>query len=467
MIGVTDRVRLPASSELTFLFSYLPRPPQTSASLQHVPLDLNLETELPTAVKSRLAFAQQKLEEMVAVKEAVTGHAGAASDIDLSTYTGAPAMGLTAKAIPTEFFQRPAPFAVRRPQQPQFHAFPTTTIGSFPQTPTIRRARLQYKKGTISEVEYRERIAAEIGYSIGAQEALGLDVLVHGEAERTDMVEYFGMKLNGFCFTQHAWVQSYGSRYVRPPLIVGDVSRQGPMTVHEFELAQSMTSRAFVKGMLTGPTTIINWSFPRKDITRSEQAFQIGLALREEVADLEKAGCRIIQVDDPAIREGLPLKTDRQALYLEWSAAAFRLSCGVATPACQIVTHLCYSNFEEIMAAIDALDADVLTIENSRSDDEMVRALSAYGYSRDLGPGVYDVHSPLVPSVESMAAKARAYVAAGIDISKVWLNPDCGLKTRRWEEVLPSLRNMVAAAKLVREEMGGGKGNARGVTAAK
>jgi len=262
-----------------------------------VPIDVNLEKELPSDVKARLAFAQQKLGEMVAVKEAVSAQISAgAGDLDLSTYTGAPSASPTAKSIPADYFQRPAPFAERRPQQPQFPAFPTTTIGSFPQTPAIRRARLQYKKGTISEIEYRERIASEIGYSIGAQEALGLDVLVHGEAERTDMVEYFGMKLFGYSFTQHAWVQSYGSRYVRPPLITGDISRQGPMTVHEFELAQSMTNRAYVKGMLTGAVTCINWSFPRKDITRSEQAYQIALALREEIADLEKAGCRIIQV---------------------------------------------------------------------------------------------------------------------------------------------------------------------------
>jgi len=262
-----------------------------------VPIDVNLEKELPSDVKARLAFAQQKLGEMVAVKEAVSAQISAgAGDLDLSTYTGAPSASPTAKSIPAEYFQRSAPFAERRPQQPQFPAFPTTTIGSFPQTPAIRRARLQYKKGTITELEYRERIASEIGYSIGAQEALGLDVLVHGEAERTDMVEYFGMKLFGYSFTQHAWVQSYGSRYVRPPLITGDISRQGPMTVHEFELAQSMTNRAYVKGMLTGAVTCINWSFPRKDITRSEQAYQIALALREEIADLEKAGCRIIQV---------------------------------------------------------------------------------------------------------------------------------------------------------------------------
>ncbi|GAB5034800.1 5-methyltetrahydropteroyltriglutamate--homocysteine methyltransferase [Nannochloropsis oceanica] len=441
---------------------------QSSTSLQHVPIDVNLEKELPSDVKARLAFAQQKLGEMVAVKEAVSAQLSAgAGDLNLSTYTGAPSAGPTAKSIPADFFKRPAPFAERRPQQPQFHAFPTTTIGSFPQTPAIRRARLQFKKGTISEIEYRERIGSEIGYSIGAQEALGLDVLVHGEPERTDMVEYFGMKLKGYSFTQHAWVQSYGSRYVRPPLITGDVSRLGPMTVHEFELAQSMTNRAYVKGMLTGAVTCINWSFPRKDITRSEQAYQIALALREEIADLEKAGCRIIQVDDPAIREGLPLKTNRQAAYLEWAAASFRLSTGVATSACQIVTHLCYSDFEEILGAIDALDADVLTIENSRSGDEMVKALATYGYSRDIGPGVYDVHSPVVPSVESMASKARAYVAAGIDVSKIWLNPDCGLKTRRWEEVLPSLRNMVSAAKLVREEMAaGGKSQVKGVKGA-
>ena len=278
------------------------------------------------------------------------------------------------------------------------------------------------------------------------------------------MVECFGVKLEGFIFTECAWVQSYGSRYVRPPIIAGDVSRPEAMTVHEYLIASSVTDKP-VKGMLTGPVTIINWSFPRKDVLRSTQAFQIALALRQEVADLEAAGCKIIQMDEPAIREGLPLKPDRCSDYLRWATAAFRLASAVASPAVQIVTHLCYSQFEDILSAIDDLDADVLTIENSRSDNEMVVALAKYGYARDLGPGVYDVHTPSVPSVEFMEGKIKSFVATGVlggDATRIWVNPDCGLKTRQWKEVLPAIRNMVEAARRVRVEMGGGGGTGGG-----
>lgn len=422
---------------------------QTSTSLQHVPLDVELETELPVKVKSRLSFAKQKLGELVAIARTAGTHS-AGDFLDLTRYTGAPVK--TDITISPDMFTRSESYSIRRGKQhPGLPVFPTTTIGSFPQTQTIRRTRLLFKRGLMSEQDYKERIAAEIGLCIGIQEALGLDVLVHGEPERTDMVEFFGFKLEGFYFTQHGWVQSYGSRYVRPPMIAGDVRRIAPMTVHEYEIAQSLTSKP-VKGMLTGPVTILNWSFPRKDIPRQDQAFQIALAIREEVADLEAAGCSIVQVDEPALREGLPLKNVRAEPYLNWAVDAFRLATSVASPSTQVVTHLCYSEFGAIMAALDRLDADVLTIENSRSSDEMIKALSDFGYSKDVGPGVYDIHSPVVPSCEWQLNKIRSIIASGIDVRRIWVNPDCGLKTRKWVEVIPSLSNMVAAATLARRE---------------
>ncbi|KAL4539572.1 hypothetical protein Ndes2437B_g02062 [Nannochloris sp. 'desiccata'] len=436
---------------------------QSSTSLLHVPVDLSLETNLPKDLIPRLAFAVQKLNELThVVQELSTLEQGTSKSfvepLDLATFTGGPTTTPASTGhFSPEMFSRSETYEVRRAKQTQFPAFPTTTIGSFPQTAAIRRARLQFKKGTISAEEYKERMAAEIGYAVGIQDALGLDVLVHGEPERTDMVEVFGVKLDGFVFTEYGWVQSYGSRYVRPPIIAGDVSRPEAMTVHEFKLAQAVTTKP-VKGMLTGPVTILNWSFPRKDILRSTQAFQIALALREEVADLENAGCVILQVDEPALREGLPLKPSRWDSYLVWATAAFRLATSVANSHVQIVTHLCYSQFEDIMKAIDDLQADVLTIENSRSSNEMVIALAKYGYSRDLGPGVYDVHSPVVPTVEFMAEKLRSFLNTGIlggDATRIHVNPDCGLKTRRWEEVVPSIRNMVEAARQVRAEIAG------------
>eukprot|EP00798_Chlamydomonas_sp_ICE-L_P005552 gene5552-4186_t len=357
--------------------------------------------------------------------------------------------------IEADKYVRSEPFDCRRDKQIAMPAFPTTSIGSFPQTADVRRLRLQYKQGRISRAEYDRGIASHIGFVIGIQESLGMDVLVHGESERTDMVEYFGQALEGMLFTQHGWVQSYGSRYVRPPLIVGDIAFTRSMTVDEFKVAQALTRRP-VKGMLTGPVTILNWSFPRHDITRRAQALQLALALRQEVAALEAAGCRVVQVDEPALREGLTPKSSRWAAYLGWAVDAFRLSTAVAAPATQVVTHLSYSDFQDIMAAIDDMDADVLTIENSRSGDDMVRALAASRYGRDIGPGVYDVHSPVVPSVEFMKSKIRSFVATGIldgRLDRIWVNPDCGLKTRGWEETIPALRNMVQAAAEMRAEL--------------
>lgn len=417
---------------------------QPSCSLQYVPIDVECETEIPAEIKSKLSFAVQKLETLATLaKKGAEGSNGVSMDTVISD--------AITDALDEGLFVRKPSFEERRPQQYSVPGgFGTTTIGSFPQTPEIRRVRTQFKNGKILETEYHSMIDKQIGYCIGVQEALGLDVFVHGEAERSDMVEYFGVKLSGFAFTKNGWVQSFGSRYVRPPIITGDVSRTGPMTVREFEIAQSMTTKP-VKGMLTAATTILNWSFPRKDISHEKQAYQVGLALREEVNDLEAAGCKIIQVDDPALREGLPLKQKNWAEYLRWAVRAFRLSTSGVKASTQIVTHLCYADFEDILEAIDDMQADVLTIENSRSGDEMLRVLAKYGYSRDIGPGVYDIHSPVVPKTGTMTARVDLFKEVGLNKERIWVNPDCGLKTRKWNEVIPSLSNMVTAARAARE----------------
>lgn len=415
---------------------------QPSASLMFVPLDLDSETELDEEIRKSLSFAKQKLDTVVSLKKGKTLDAAKARKVIEDA---------VADAINEDMFSRKDSFDVRRPQQFTVPgSFGTTTIGSFPQTKEIRRLRLRLKKGTISEAEYNAEVDKHLAYMIGMQEALGLDVFVHGEPERTDMVEHFGRLLNGLTFTQHGWVQSYGSRYVRPPIIHGDVSRVSAMTVREFAVAQSMTTKP-VKGMLTGATTIINWSFPRKDVSREIQAYQIGLALRDEVIDLEKAGCRIIQVDDPALREGLPLKERDWNAYLRWATRSFRLSTSGVLPSTQIVTHLCYAEFEDILEAIDAMEADVLTIENSRSGDDMLRALTAFGYKRDIGPGVYDIHSPVVPKQSTIEERIKLFIDSGLNPERIWVNPDCGLKTRNWKEVIPSLTHMVSAAANARD----------------
>ena len=457
---------------------------QSSVSLQHLPYDVALEKNVPAHLNGKLAFAAQKVKDIVQaaadapsakavpLADALAPVANPVADIEPAKFVRELVSGLVGwweggrmreererkkHDQPTHppLLITPQPFEQRRDSQIKTHAFPTTSIGSFPQTPEIRRARLAFKKGQLSAADYEKEINDYIKYAITEQERIGVDVLVHGEPERTDMVEYFGQKMDGFTFTDNGWVQSYGSRYVRPPIIYGDVSRPSPMTTKEFEYSQSLSERP-VKGMLTGPVTILNWSFPRKDITRQAQAFQLALALRDEVADLEKVGCRVIQVDEPALREGLPLKKERWASYLDWAVDAFKLATVVAAPSTQIVTHLCYSEFSDILAAIDGLDADVLTIENSRSGDEMVVALAKYGYGRDLGAGVYDVHSPVVPTVEFMKGKVVGQVGTGIlkgHPERLWVNPDCGLKTREWAQVIPSLENMVAAATAARKEL--------------
>lgn len=419
---------------------------QPSCSLQYVPIDVEVETMLPEDVKARLSFAVQKLETVATL--AKNGSTRAENTME------AVVSKAIAGTLDDSLFRRKEEFAVRRPEQFSVAGgLGTTTIGSFPPSAETRRLRTKFKKGEISSAEYHTEVDKQIGYAIGVQEAIGLDVFVHGEPERSDMVEYFGVQLSGMAFTTKGWVQSYGSRYVRPPIIHGDVRRLGPMTVREFVVAQGMTEKP-VKGMLTAATTIINWSFPRKDISREEQAYQIGLALREEVQDLEAAGCRIIQVDDPALREGLPLKRKNWEGYLRWAVRAFRLSTSGVKASTQIVTHLCYADFEDILEAIDNMDADVLTIENSRSGDEMLRVLAAYGYSRDIGPGVYDIHSPVIPKTETMKERIGLFLECGLKLEQLWVNPDCGLKTRKWPEVLRALTNMVEAGVGVRGEVG-------------
>jgi 5-methyltetrahydropteroyltriglutamate--homocysteine methyltransferase len=343
--------------------------------------------------------------------------------------------------------RRMSPFAKRiAAQQAQLKlpVFPTTTIGSFPQTAAIRQQRAAYKQGKLSDAEYQAAMQAEIRHAVEIQERLGLDVLVHGEAERNDMVEYFGEQLQGFCFSEFGWVQSYGSRCVKPPIIYGDVSRPQAMTVAWSCYAQSLTKKP-LKGMLTGPITILQWSFVRNDISRADAALQIALAIRDEVRDLEQAGITIIQIDEAALREGLPIKRRDWAHYLAWSVRAFRVATSDVADTTQIHTHMCYSEFNDILPAIAAMDADVITIETSRSDMELLDAFSAFNYPNDIGPGIYDIHSPRVPSKAEMLHlmhKARAVIAP----ERLWINPDCGLKTRGWIEVEAALKNMVQVA---------------------
>ena len=423
-----------------------------SSSLQFVPYSAARETALPEALKGVLAFAEEKLLELVDVASGKLGAMEAPWTAFRAFAPANAAVQARVAALTEADFARAEPYETRRAQQVKVPLFPMTTIGSYPQTSQVRRLRARFRRGEISEAEYREGIDALIAYTVGVQVGLGLDVLVHGEFERTDMVEYFAEKLTGFAFTEHGWVQSFGSRYVRPPIIYGDVARPAPMTVREFAVAQALTELP-VKGMLTGPVTIINWSYPRTDIPRREIAYQLALALRAEIADLEAVGARVVQVDEPALREGLPLKRERRDTYLTWAVDAFRLATGRASSATQVHTHMCYSEFGDILAAIDRLDADVISIENARSDDATLRDLAAYGYPREVGPGVYDIHSPVVPTVAFIEEKLRSFVAH-LPPERLWVNPDCGLKTRAWQEVLPALRHMVKAVERLREEMG-------------
>lgn len=442
-----------------------------SCSLLHVPIDLNAETAtangsgLAPELTQWLAFARQKLDEVCILSRLVRGQADAADKQALADSDQAvaarknsnlihnPAVSERLQQIRSSDWQRHQPFARRIVQQQaalNLPLYPTTTIGSFPQTTDIRRTRLDYKNARISEQDYRHAMQEEIKQSIRRQEALDIDVLVHGEAERNDMVEYFGEQLAGYAFTQQGWVQSYGSRCVKPPIIYGDVHRLRPMTIDWIRYAQSLTLKP-VKGMLTGPVTMLCWSFVRDDQPRETTGLQIALALRDEVQDLEAAGISVIQVDEPAIREGLPLRQQARQAYLDWAVKAFRLStCGVKDNT-QIHTHMCYSEFNDIIAAIAALDADVITIETSRSDGELLQAFEDFNYPNAIGPGVYDIHSPNVPEVDTMVALLRR-ASSRIPPQNLWVNPDCGLKTRAWPETEAALAKMVAAARVLRND---------------
>lgn len=435
-----------------------------SCSLLHVPVDVSAETELDSALQNGLAFAVQKLEELQLLRLALKKGRGAiekelaANQDALAALQGLrrqnPELRNQLQQLDASSSQRRSPYPERAVQQRALNALPllpTTTIGSFPQTDAIRATRAAHRRGEVSAASYRQRIQEVIAEVIEEQEQLGLDVLVHGEAERNDMVEYFGEKLGGFAFTQQGWVQSYGSRCVKPPVIYCDVSRPEPMTVEWSRYAQSLTDKP-VKGMLTGPVTLLQWSFVRDDQPRHETCRQLALALREEVADLEQAGIRFIQIDEPAFREGLPLKRNQWQQYLQWAGECFRIASSGVDDATQIHTHMCYSEFNDIIEAIAALDADVITIETTRSHMALLDAFSDFEYPNELGPGVWDIHSPRVPSTAEMVElleRARQSIPA----ERLWVNPDCGLKTRQWDDVRPALANLVSAAKQVREKL--------------
>ncbi|PYA53780.1 5-methyltetrahydropteroyltriglutamate--homocysteine S-methyltransferase, partial [Serratia marcescens] len=436
----------------------------SSCSLLHSPIDLSVESRLDEEVKSWFAFALQKCAELALLSSALNAP-DATKRAELDAYSAPirarrqssrvhnPQVERRLAAITAQDSERHSAYAERaRAQRERFNlpAWPTTTIGSFPQTTEIRGLRLDFKQGRLDGNNYRTSIGEHIKQAIVEQERLGLDVLVHGEAERNDMVEYFGENLDGFVFTQNGWVQSYGSRCVKPPVIIGDVSRPEAITVEWAKFAQSLTDKP-VKGMLTGPVTILCWSFPREDVTREVIAKQIALALRDEVEDLEKAGIGIIQIDEPALREGLPLRQSDWAAYLNWAVDAFKLNAAVARDDTQIHTHMCYCEFNDIMDSIAALDADVITIETSRSDMDLLEAFKEFEYPNEIGPGVYDIHSPNVPSVEWIEALLRK-AAQNIPAERLWVNPDCGLKTRGWPETRQSLANMVLAAQRLREQ---------------
>ena len=434
-----------------------------SCSLLHVPVDLNSEVKLDADVKSWLAYALQKLEELKVLAAALRhGRASVKAELEAnqaaiaarraSPRVNNPVVKAAVARLDAALGRRQSAYGQRAPKQAallKLPAYPTTTIGSFPQTADIRHARSEYKAGRLDEAGYQAAMKAEIERSVREQEALDLDVLVHGEAERNDMVEYFGEQLDGYAFSQFGWVQSYGSRCVKPPILFGDISRPTAMTVEWIKYAASLTDRP-MKGMLTGPVTILNWSFVRDDQPRSVSCYQLALAIREEVLDLEKAGIRVIQIDEAALREGLPLRKAQWQTYLDWAVESFRITANGVEDETQIHTHMCYSEFNDIIKSIADMDADVITIETSRSDMELLDAFEHFQYPNEIGPGVYDIHSPNIPTqghIEQLMKKAAERVPA----ERLWVNPDCGLKTRQWPEVIPALTNMVAAAKALRQ----------------
>ncbi|WP_136162360.1 5-methyltetrahydropteroyltriglutamate--homocysteine S-methyltransferase [Sphingomonas flavalba] len=433
-----------------------------SCSLLHTPIDLALETKLDTQVANWLAFGAQKLEELAllgkalnagraAVADALVANAYAIADRRASPLVNNPAVRSRLAQVDAGWARRETPFAERISAQQavlNLPPLPTTTIGSFPQTAEVRKARAAHGKGALDQAGYDQFLREETERAIRWQEEIGIDVLVHGEFERNDMVQYFGEQLAGFAFTRAAWVQSYGSRCVRPPIIYGDVSRPAPMTVAWWRYAQGLTDKP-VKGMLTGPVTILQWSFVRDDQPRADTCRQIALAIRDEVTNLEAAGAKIIQIDEAALREGLPLRRADWQYYLDWAVESFRIAASGVRPDTQIHTHMCYSEFNDIIESIGAMDADVISIETSRSKMELLDAFVTYKYPNEIGPGVYDIHSPRIPTtreMEELLLKAGERLSAG----QLWVNPDCGLKTRKWEDVKPALVNMVDAARRAR-----------------
>ncbi|MFG3197705.1 5-methyltetrahydropteroyltriglutamate--homocysteine S-methyltransferase [Streptomyces sp. NPDC048208] len=448
LLGLADRVDVAAS-----------------CSLLHVPLDTAAERDIEPQILRWLAFARQKTAEIVTLAKGLARGTDAisaelaANRADLASRAGSaitrdPRVRARAAAVTGADARRSEPYAKRAAAQRArlgLPLLPTTTIGSFPQTGELRTARADLRAGRIDTAGYEERVKAEIQEVISFQEKTGLDVLVHGEPERNDMVQYFAEQLTGYLATQHGWVQSYGTRYVRPPILAGDISRPEPMTVRWTTYAQSLSDRP-VKGMLTGPVTMLAWSFVRDDQPLGETARQVALALRDEVDDLERAGTSVIQVDEPALRETLPLRAADRPAYLAWATEAFRLTTAGVRPDTQVHTHMCYAEFGDIVRAIDDLDADVISLEAARSHMQVARELAAHGYPREAGPGVYDIHSPRVPSAEEAAELLRTGLRA-IPAERLWVNPDCGLKTRAWPETRASLENLVAAARTVRSEL--------------
>jgi len=436
-----------------------------SCPLNFIPVSVKYEDELPGFLKRALSFADEKLYEVFNLAKAtdliarygletakremkpiIAKNKKFLSGIEKHSGRNDKTVARRLSSLTDRDFKR-EPYSERKKLQQKnlsLPLFPTTLIGSFPQTKDVRQMRAKFRRGEIKERDYKDFIKRKISYAIGLQEGLGIDMLVHGEFERADMVEYFAELLNGYAITKNGWVISYGSRVVKPPIIWGDVSRKGPMTVEWITYAQSLTSKP-VKGILTGPVTMMQWAFVREDIPRKEIAFQIALAIRDEVEDLEKNGIKAIQIDEPALREGLPLKKKYWKEYLEWAIDAFRLASSGVKPETQIHTHMCYSEFNDIIEYIDRMDADVISIEASRSKGEILEAFERYNYSREIGPGVYDVHSPAIPdekSIEDILKRALKVLKP----EQIWVNPDCGLKTRGWEETIPSLQNMVRVA---------------------
>lgn len=433
-----------------------------SCSLLHVPVDLASEHALDEEIKSWLAFALQKLDELRVLAAALNrGREAVKAELDANQAAVAarrrsprvhnPAVRTAVAQVDGQLGQRRSAYEQRAPKQAarlRLPPFPTTTIGSFPQTQEIRQARSRFKAGELDEAGYKAAMRAEIARSVREQEALGLDVLVHGEAERNDMVEYFGEQLEGYAFSRFGWVQSYGSRCVKPPILFGDIRRPKAMTVEWIRYAASLTDKP-MKGMLTGPVTMLNWSFVRDDQPRAASCRQLALAIRDEVLELERAGVRVIQIDEAALREGLPLRRSQWKGYLDWAVESFRISANGVADETQIHTHMCYSEFNDIIASIAEMDADVITIETARSDMELLDAFDQFRYPNEIGPGVYDIHSPNIPTQEHIVQLMRK-AAERIPARRLWVNPDCGLKTRQWDEVIPALENMVAAAQALR-----------------